>query len=407
MYNLININLKKIFCHFGALSFFLITTSTTPFDNEMIRWYHSFITAILVYIVNGERIKWEYLGKFKKVYSILFFVIVLNIFFNPYSTIASIGLLVTNLSFFLLIPFMSKVEFKKVFLFTIIYIGIAKVFVVNEYMSTTTALFREMAGRGKDKNALGLLFGMAIIAIISSMILNRITEIKKISIIRLIFPISLIIIMLFSLLFSGSKSGLLSLIFSTFLLFLLIRKLKGNKKVGFMFIPLLAIAVIAGSIFISKYSNDPRFHIKNYIKLITMFKGEAKDYNNRIAMLVGGVNLIKQRPITGYGFTSENYIAGHNHHNTILTFWVELGIIGFLVLVFFIKFYLDELKFNINMLKLSPSNIGVYTSSALISLLPMFIMFFFLSLVSLVYFLLAFLASFTYKRTKDKYFLQP
>ena len=56
-------------------------------------------------------------------------------------------------------------------------------------------------------------------------------------------------------------------------------------------------------------------------------------------MLLGGINLFMKNPITGYGINSENYLMGKNFHNTFLTFSVELGIIGIIILFFLIKFY--------------------------------------------------------------------
>ena len=51
-------------------------------------------------------------------------------------------------------------------------------------------------------------------------------------------------------------------------------------------------------------------------------------------MLLGGITLFMKNPITGYGINSENYLMGKNFHNTFLTFGVELGIIGIIILFF-------------------------------------------------------------------------
>ena len=115
--NLINSALNKYFCHVGLISILLIINSTSPlnFQNGIIRWYHVFSLAILIYIINKEKLKWEFLGKFKFIYYLLSIVIFFNSFFNPYGLNVTIGLAVTNLAFLLLIPAMSDVKFKKTF----------------------------------------------------------------------------------------------------------------------------------------------------------------------------------------------------------------------------------------------------------------------------------------------------
>ena len=66
-----------------------------------------------------------------------------------------------------------------------------------------------------------------------------------------------------------------------------------------------------------------------------------------------------------------------------------------------LKFYLNELKFKINMIKLSSKNQDIHELSILIGFIPFLTMFMFLGQVTLVYFIIAFLASFTYQRSKE------
>ena len=154
---------------------------------------------------------------------------------------------------------------------------------------------------------------------------------------------------------------------------------------------------------------DANFHGKfksltfNLIKVFEVISGERDDYNNRLGMLLGGINLFMKNPITGYGINSENYLMGKNFHNTFLTFGVELGIIGIIILILLIKFYFEEIRFKINIIKLNSSKNDINDLSVLIGLFPVFVMFLFLGQTTIIYFMIAFFASFTYARSKEKY----
>ena len=111
-------NFNNYLSHIGIIFIVLIFNSTSPFNFAygVIRWYHTLTIAIFVYILNKETFRWQFLGKFRNIYYLIFIIGFFNIFFNPYGINVSIGLIVLNISFLLLVPFMAAVNFRKSFI---------------------------------------------------------------------------------------------------------------------------------------------------------------------------------------------------------------------------------------------------------------------------------------------------
>ena len=96
---------------------------------------------------------------------------------------------------------------------------------------------------------------------------------------------------------------------------------------------------------------------KRFEKEINMvFNKESK--SNRLLLLQHSVEIIKQKPFVGHGASSfsdkfgaindeTNKIVRYNHktpHNNYLYIWMELGILGLVVLVSIFYFQIRELK---------------------------------------------------------------
>ena len=109
-------NFNNYLSHIGIIFIVLIFNSTSPFNFAygVIRWYHTLTIAIFVYLLNKEKFRWQFLGKFKNIYYLVFIIGFFNIFFNPYGIEVSIGLIVLNISFLLLIPSMAAASFTKI-----------------------------------------------------------------------------------------------------------------------------------------------------------------------------------------------------------------------------------------------------------------------------------------------------
>ena len=167
--------------------------------------------------------------------------------------------------------------------------------------------------------------------------------------------------------------------------------------------PIIFLFFITAYFAIPIFMEQSKGFTSNLIKIFEVISGERDDYNNRLGMLLGGITLFMKNPITGYGINSENYLMGKNFHNTFLTFSVELGIIGIIILFFLIKFYFEEIRFKTNVIKLNSSKNDIHDLSILIGFFPVFVMFLFLGQTTIIYFMIAFFASFTYARSKQRY----
>ena len=230
---MISKNINIYLCYIFVISIILIFNSTSPFNfsTGVVRWYHNLTLSIFVYILNKETFRWDFLGKFRNIYYLIFIISFFNIFFNPYGINVSIGLIVTNISFLLLVPFMATVNFRKSLYFTFFYIGLNKVLMIFNYMMGGEALFREMSGKGKDKNALAMLISVAIIMILSKIVFNNLKKVHQNDRFKNIVKILITLVMFTSVIASGSKSGLLSLFISILFLFYVNAKFINKKLI--------------------------------------------------------------------------------------------------------------------------------------------------------------------------------
>ena len=384
----------------AALSFvvfFLLLNSTKPFlfPRESVRWYHYLFLGFITFLFYHKELKFQYLGKYKKLYYLIFSIIFINIVIYPNYYMQNIGLATTIISVLILTPFLSNPNARKVLYFTFIYIAVMKILLVYQF-SLDEIYLREMSGKGKDKNYVGLLLSMVSIMLISRFMISKYL-IKKIGHpFRNLMMIVFILLSLYSLLMCNSRSALLSFIASIIILIYLVTKNFGVNTVLLKAIFISSFLLIIGLQLYPQMADKYYFIGENYSRIIEFTTGKRNDINNRSFLLYSGIEFIKKKPITGYGIGGEQRISKSNFHNTYLTFWVNYGIFGILFLILLIKYYWDEVKFQINNIKQGGNNI--YDVPLLLSLIPFIFMFFTLGMTTIVFFMTSFLSSFTYRR---------
>jgi O-antigen ligase len=378
---------------------FLLLTITKPFlfVSGSVRWYHVLFFSFTTFLFYHKKLNFQYLGKYKKLYLLIFFIILLNLILNPNNFREIFGLAVAIISVLILVPFLSNPNARKVLFFTFIYIAAMKILLVYQF-SSDEIFFGEMSGRGKDKNYIGMIFDMVLIMMISRTIITRYIKKTKVHILKNLVITVFIVFLLYSLLISGSRSAVLSLIFSIVIILYLVIAHFGVNTTLLRTIIIGSLVLIIGLGIYPKLIDKYYFIGENFARLVEFTSGGRDDISNRVILFYSGIEFIKEKPILGYGIGGEQRISEFNFHNTFFTFWVNFGIFGILFLILLIKYFWGEVKSQIRTLKRGKGN--TYDFLLLIGLFPFFIMFLFLGITTLVFFMMSLLTSFTYERMR-------
>lgn len=377
--------------------FFLLLNSTQPFlfPRGSVRWYHMLFLCVITFLFYHHKIKWYYLGINKKLYYLIFIIILVNIIRYPFEINNNFGLLSTVISCIILIPFLSNPNARKILFFTFIYIAVLKVLLVHQY-SSDEIHFRELSGQGKSKNYIGMLFSMVIIMMLSRLGITTYVKKIKFHVVKNLVIIVFILLLLYSLFISGSRSATFALILSIIIILYLFIVQFGVKAAFLRTIFISSFLLIIGLQLYPQMADKYYVIGENFARIIEFINGERDDINNRAKLFYSGIEFIKEKPIFGHGIAAEQRISELNFHNTYLTFWVNMGVFGILFLIILIKYYWDEVIIQVKSLKRGEGN--AYDFSLLVGLLPFFIMFFTLGMTTIIYFISALLSSFTYER---------
>ena len=166
------------------------------------------------------------------------------------------------------------------------------------------------------------------------------------SLIKNIF-IFFLLVYLFSIFSEAGKTGQIALVL--LIVVYIFQELRKNTKKLLLSLVLLFISVYV--IYNSSENLQKRFE-----KEINMVLN--KESSNRLLLLQHSVEIIKQKPFVGHGAGSfsdkfgaineeTNKIVRYNHktpHNNYLYIWMELGMLGLVVLVSIFYFQIRELK---------------------------------------------------------------
>lgn len=183
------------------------------------------------------------------------------------------------------------------------------------------------------------------------------------------FYIVVLTILVLGVLFSESKTGLISL-FALIILFLVDNYKNITKKMILLFfVTIFAFGFIFKNILFERFQNIYDGYTKPFdVKQVY----NANSTGARIKLWETSLEVIKKKPILGHGFgTSKEtirkrnlekgytlftmYNRSYNTHNQFLEMWIEIGIIGFLL---FLTFFVGMLyKFE----KTSIFIFGIYT----------------------------------------------
>ena len=166
------------------------------------------------------------------------------------------------------------------------------------------------------------------------------------SLIKNIF-IFFLLVYLFSIFSEAGKTGQIALVL-LIVVYIFQELRKNTKKL------LLSLVLLFMSVYVI-YNSSENLQ-KRFEKEINMVLN--KESSNRLLLLQHSVEIIKQKPFVGHGAGSfsdkfgaindeTNKIVRYNHktpHNNYLYIWMELGILGLVVLVSIFYFQIRELK---------------------------------------------------------------
>lgn len=156
-----------------------------------------------------------------------------------------------------------------------------------------------------------------------------------------------LLVYLFSIFSEAGKTGQIALVL-LIVVYIFQELRKNTKKL------LLSLVLLFMSVYVI-YNSSENLQ-KRFEKEINMVLN--KESSNRLLLLQHTVEMIKQKPFVGYGAGSfsdkfgaineeTNKIVRYNHktpHNNYLYIWMELGILGLVVLVSIFYFQIKELK---------------------------------------------------------------
>ena len=152
---------------------------------------------------------------------------------------------------------------------------------------------------------------------------------------------------LFSIFSEAGKTGQIALVL--LLVVYIFQELRKNIKKLLLSLALLFMSVYV----IYNFSENLQKRFEKEINMVL-----NKESSNRLLLLQHSVEIIKQKPFVGYGpgsFSDKfgaineetNKIVRYNHktpHNNYLYIWMELGILGLVVLISIFYFQIRELK---------------------------------------------------------------
>lgn len=154
---------------------------------------------------------------------------------------------------------------------------------------------------------------------------------------HLILKALLLMVSVYALILTFSKTGFLILIIISALTFY---KLFTPKRilVSVFVAPLLIIAALNAGLATSTLSASQQQRLNDISNILT-FNTEKVDFSGRGILLQNMLNYVYDNPILGYGISFSNLIFGHN---TIIGVWADAGIIPFLLFLYLILQYYSK-----------------------------------------------------------------
>lgn len=326
---------EKIF--FSLLILSTLLPTFRAIDNNSIRWlFISFISAlyILRLLLNKEKVHYN------SILNTILFIVILYIGFSILNAdninegiISAYKILITISVFFLSIIAFKKIESPVLFLAQLLsfYLLLESLYLIIDY-NISRSLIKGIA-QNPNISSSSIVFKLIFFLYLK----NNFKNLKfkfLIWIIEIIAIISIIILQ--------SRLGLLSLIFIYFSIFVFQRTIR--KKIILSF-----LIILTSFIYFSNTSNS---------NILSYNFSEDESSIQRIEFYNTAIDLIKQKPLFGFGHGSWKYeslsysslkneriLVSYYTHNDFLQIFVEMGILGFIIyLSFFIKIGIEIFK---------------------------------------------------------------
>ena len=173
----------------------------------------------------------------------------------------------------------------------------------------------------------------AVSALMSFLFINYFFEPKTRA--QKIFKTVAIIISIYAVFITFSKTGLLVLLI---VLLLAYRKSLTFSKVvfGLLLVPPTLYVAYSWLVGRGTINLKQQERIESIFNLLTL-QTDKVDYSYRDVLLKNMFNYIEQSPFIGHGVQFSNSIRGHN---TVIGIWADTGIIGFLVFLFAMAYFI-------------------------------------------------------------------
>jgi oligosaccharide repeat unit polymerase len=154
--------------------------------------------------------------------------------------------------------------------------------------------------------------------------------------------ILLIIISLFTVIATGSRSGLLTAIFGFIIFLIFYKRINSSINIKKIILSIFLVVALLLMIYnqISPEENFFKSSIKRYSTIFYPSKSESSQ--ERIELVNQGFEYVTKNPVIGLGMSNSYLYTKMSIHNPILLTWVEngiLGLIGFLSIYLILIFY--------------------------------------------------------------------
>ena len=369
-----------------------------------IRWFQFLALGMYVFLFHGLGFNFYAARKLLIIYGLMIVGALLSVLrADDVSQVSNntAGMAAAQISFLLMLPVLATRRLRMMSMLALI--GVAVILSVQVLVLTaqfggrTRFVFKEYIG---DKNYVTLCLSLASTALLSFALFWRISSARRLRrvIIRILATIGCFCFIYVASL-TYSRSGLLTAI-SAAVIVLSLYAIKKKVRGWIVSIFLVSTLAILTANFLPEYLEAYPFWKTNFGRFVNWQSDD--EMRTRRTLFAKGIELVSENPIIGIGpglsqfaRTEEGQSGTPKYliHNSYLTTWVELGMLGLVGCFFYLTYLSKEL-----IAHLQRPNAELINLVWLMTLVPFFIMQFFLDVGTLSMFLIALLAGISYER---------
>ena len=369
---------------------------------EELRWFHALGLSFLVFFLQGMRLSLRASRRFMVINGLMLAGGVLSVFraFDPNQVVENVtAMVIAILTMMLMLPTLATRRGRAVAIVALILAAFLKSFEVHSITAAFGGTARLMfIGKGADKNYISLCLALAATALFSfalfwapTLLQRRFSKaLRLLSILGSVY-------LIYTASLTYSRSGLITAlvgILSVLVLFAIKKRARG-WLVSLCLLAALTTTVVA--VLPDFVEANPDWEL-NFERFVNWQQDDTMDA--RRDLVQKGILLISENPFVGVGpglskATSADVrlSTGAVIHNSYLTIWAELGLLGAVAIVLWMTYAFKELK-----AALQGADVRLLNLLWAVVTIPFFVMFAFLDMGTVSAFFLTLLAGFAYER---------